>query len=259
MLLFFSLSIISLIHMKPLPSDFEQEISVLLGKRTQQMDCTDVNGSTRKKMVIIALFVTTVLLAASIAVLLSLQHQQILKDRVKVVVAAAAANNQVAARDYYSSLPSYAHAVSPYANLIRFQSYTLANNNNRVFVMGDVHGCLDEMNRLLENVQFQPTTDTLILAGDLVYRGNNSVGVLQRARELGALCVRGNHDDKVIRFKSFEQQHGTAAMMVDLQALMPEGQVADPLKFKNKHATLARYIVYVIYRIKYTELICWIH
>lgn len=189
----------------------------------------------KKKKAIIVFLIMTGITTASMRAYLSLTCQKMPKDNVIIET------NQVVARDYPSL--SYGHAVSPYANLIRIKSYIPADNNNRIFVMGDVHGCLTEMDRLLEKIHFQSSIDTLIMAGDLVYRGNDSVGVLQRAKDLNALCVRGNHDDKVIRFKSFEQQHGTEAMMEDLEAIMPEGQVGDPLKFKSKHATLARYLI----------------
>jgi hypothetical protein len=206
-------------------SDFDEELPVLCSRDSK-------NILTKKKMVFIILFVTTVILTASVAILLSLSKNKTIIS-VHQIVASLLTKNEYSA-------PAYAHAVSPYANLIRLKSYTPADDNNRIFVMGDAHGCLAKMNLLLEKVQFQPSNDTLIMAGDLIYRGHNSIGVLERARELGAFCVRGNHDDKVIRFKSFEQQHGIAAMMIDLEALMPEGQVGDPLKFKSKHATLAR-------------------
>jgi hypothetical protein len=140
--------------------------------------------------------------------------------------------------------PEYAHAVSPYANLIRLKTYTPASDNQRIFVMGDVHGCFKEMNQLLDKIQFQPKHDVLVLTGDLVFRGEDSLGVIRRARELGALCVRGNHDDKVVRLKSFENEHGAGAMTPP-EEVMPEGEVGDPLKFKNKHIALARYLFYL--------------
>lgn len=63
----------------------------------------------------------------------------------------------------------------------------------RIFV-GDIHGCLEPFDRLLEAVEFRPGTDVLYPVGDLVNKGPDSVGVLRRARDLGALPVVGNHD-----------------------------------------------------------------
>lgn len=134
--------------------------------------------------------------------------------------------------------PVYAHAVSPWSNLTRLKIYS-PSDQGRIFVMGDIHGCLKEMNQLLDKIQFKPDQDALILAGDLVFRGQDSIGVIQRARELNALCVRGNHDDKVIRLKTYEYQHGLASMS-PADEIMPEGEVGDPLKFGNKHIKISK-------------------
>lgn len=138
--------------------------------------------------------------------------------------------------------PVYAHAVSPYANLTRLKIFTPPSSpESRIFVMGDIHGCLNEMNQLLQAIQFQPNKDVLILTGDLVYRGQDSIGVIRRATELNALCVRGNHDDKVIRLRGFQDKFGEDAMSPPKE-IMPEGEVGDPLKFKNKHVEIARLV-----------------
>ncbi|KAI8646825.1 Metallo-dependent phosphatase-like protein [Parasitella parasitica] len=134
--------------------------------------------------------------------------------------------------------PFYAHAVSPWSNLTRLKIY-YPSTQGRIFVMGDIHGCLNEMNQLLDKIQFKPGQDVLILAGDLVFRGQDSIGVIQRARELNALCVRGNHDDKVVRLKTYEYQHGVSSMSSEGE-IMPEGQVGDPLKFGNKHIEISK-------------------
>jgi predicted phosphodiesterase len=68
----------------------------------------------------------------------------------------------------------------------------------RVIVIGDVHGCIDELQSLLRLADFQPG-DQVVLLGDLVAKGPDSVGVVQMARDIGARTVRGNHDHEVIR------------------------------------------------------------
>lgn len=136
--------------------------------------------------------------------------------------------------------PKYAHVVSPYSNLTRLKVYKPVPDA-RVFVMGDVHGCLKEMNDLLKVIQFQANKDVLILAGDLVFRGPDSLGVIRRANELNALCVRGNHDDKVVRLRGYQNKFGIKAMS-ETEEIMPEGDVGDPLKFGNKHIAIARLV-----------------
>ena len=71
----------------------------------------------------------------------------------------------------------------------------------RTLVVGDVHGCLDELDALLEEAKFLPGRDELWMVGDLVDRGPDSVGVVRRARALGARSVLGNHEEKHLRFR----------------------------------------------------------
>ena len=63
----------------------------------------------------------------------------------------------------------------------------------RTLLIGDVHGCNDELGELLKKAGFS-SEDRLVLVGDLVAKGPDSEGVVKRARELGALAVLGNHD-----------------------------------------------------------------
>jgi predicted phosphodiesterase len=63
----------------------------------------------------------------------------------------------------------------------------------RTLVVGDIHGCREELELLLEKAGFGGD-DRLVLAGDLVAKGPDSQGVVQLARERRALSVLGNHD-----------------------------------------------------------------
>ncbi|VDZ80947.1 diadenosine tetraphosphatase [Salmonella bongori] len=64
------------------------------------------------------------------------------------------------------------------------------------YLIGDVHGCYDELIALLQQVKFTPQTDTLWLTGDLVARGPGSLDVLRYVKSLGdsVRLVLGNHD-----------------------------------------------------------------
>ena len=65
-----------------------------------------------------------------------------------------------------------------------------------IYLIGDVQGCNDALGRLLRHIDFSPSRDTVFFVGDLVNRGPDSLGVLQRLMALGdaARCILGNHD-----------------------------------------------------------------
>ena len=69
----------------------------------------------------------------------------------------------------------------------------------RVIAIGDVHGCIDELQDLLRQCDYRPG-DLVVFLGDLVSKGPDSISVVKMAREIGAIGVRGNHDFEVIRW-----------------------------------------------------------
>ncbi|MBM0747998.1 bis(5'-nucleosyl)-tetraphosphatase (symmetrical) ApaH [Pantoea eucrina] len=64
------------------------------------------------------------------------------------------------------------------------------------YLIGDIHGCYDELRALLAQVSFDPQQDELWLTGDLVARGPGSLDVLRYVKSLGdsVRMVLGNHD-----------------------------------------------------------------
>jgi len=65
-----------------------------------------------------------------------------------------------------------------------------------LYLIGDVQGCDSALQRLLNEISFSSSRDTLHMLGDLVNRGPDSAGVLRRLMGYGAAaqCVLGNHD-----------------------------------------------------------------
>ncbi len=64
------------------------------------------------------------------------------------------------------------------------------------YLIGDLQGCCDAFDRLLAEIAFSSSRDSITVLGDLVNRGPQSLAVLQRVRGLGASAdaLLGNHD-----------------------------------------------------------------
>lgn len=85
-------------------------------------------------------------------------------------------------------------------------------NVDRYIIIGDVHGCTNEMMQLIDLVQ--PTkNDHIIWAGDLVDKGPDSAGVVKIARhladEIPSTLVEGNHEEKHRRFRKHMEMGAT--------------------------------------------------
>lgn len=76
----------------------------------------------------------------------------------------------------------------------------------RTIFIGDVHGCLDELEALLRKLDVT-REDRVVLVGDLVAKGPASRAVVALARELGALAVLGNHDEAVLRYRRAQREN----------------------------------------------------
>jgi hypothetical protein len=85
-------------------------------------------------------------------------------------------------------------------------------NEQRVFLIGDIHGCYQEFMALLAKIGWDEDADDLddfriILLGDLVDRGPKSAECVQFAREHGFEITRGNHDDRYVKYNEKLKWH----------------------------------------------------
>jgi hypothetical protein len=77
----------------------------------------------------------------------------------------------------------------------------------RAVIVGDLHGCADELERLLDHVRFGGG-DALYLLGDLLSRGPDPKRVLAIMTQTGARGVRGNHDDALVEWRAAIRERG---------------------------------------------------
>ena len=78
----------------------------------------------------------------------------------------------------------------------------------KTYIVGDIHGCIDPLRKLLEALSPDPAADRLILLGDLFDRGPDlNQEVFQFVKELAAafgerfVLLRGNHEDYLLQKK----------------------------------------------------------
>ncbi|KAG0221145.1 Metallo-dependent phosphatase-like protein [Mortierella sp. GBAus27b] len=101
-----------------------------------------------------------------------------------------------------TSLPSDPYANYTHEVVLRPDDFQTISNR-RTIVIGDVHGNFDGLDNFLTKIQYNKNTDNIIFAGDMVAKGPKTSEVIDKAIELKARCVRGNHDDKVVRWKGY--------------------------------------------------------
>lgn len=77
----------------------------------------------------------------------------------------------------------------------------------KIFAIGDIHGCLDKLQALMEKVDIDADRDTLVFTGDYIDRGPNSFEVVEylinlqnRFRKI--IFLKGNHEDLFEKYLS---------------------------------------------------------
>ncbi|WWO99803.1 MAG: bis(5'-nucleosyl)-tetraphosphatase (symmetrical) ApaH [Candidatus Dasytiphilus stammeri] len=102
------------------------------------------------------------------------------------------------------------------------------------YLIGDLHGCYNELCTLLNRVSFDPTKDILWITGDLVARGPNSLKLLRYVRflEKSIRLVLGNHDLNLIAL------HGDSYKKTNNLEEIIQASDADDLIYWLRHQPL---------------------
>lgn len=69
----------------------------------------------------------------------------------------------------------------------------------RTLYIGDVHGCADELEAIVDKFGFVRGSDTLYQTGDIINKGPDMVRALKFVIDNGILTVRGNHEEHLLR------------------------------------------------------------
>ena len=82
---------------------------------------------------------------------------------------------------------------------------TIMGFPEKMFVIGDIHGCRDKLHLLLDTIDPNPDRDQLIFLGDYIDRGEDSRGVLDyllqlKERYVDTVFLMGNHEKMFVDF-----------------------------------------------------------
>lgn len=101
-----------------------------------------------------------------------------------------------------------------------------------IWAIGDVQGCYDELQRLLEQLRPDPERDELWFVGDLVNRGPRSLDTLRLVRSLRhqAVVVLGNHDLHLVALSAGNRSRATDRELRDVLDAPDGGELVDWLR-----------------------------
>jgi len=104
-----------------------------------------------------------------------------------------------------------------------------------VYAIGDIQGCYDELQQLLERIQYDPSSDVLWFVGDLVNRGPSSLNSLRFVKSLGdkAITVLGNHDLHMLAVsEGFRKYHKGKDSFTDILDATDRDELIDWLRHR---------------------------
>jgi len=76
---------------------------------------------------------------------------------------------------------------------------------NKIFAIGDIHGCAGKLRTLIQVITANPQKDTLIFIGDYIDRGSSNRDVVDYVLQLkkefkNVVCLLGNHEQMFLNY-----------------------------------------------------------
>lgn len=78
-------------------------------------------------------------------------------------------------------------------------------SQRKIFAIGDIHGCAQQLAALIDRLPFDPERDTLVFLGDYINRGPDTKAVLDILLGLKKSCadihfLKGNHEQELLEY-----------------------------------------------------------
>lgn len=106
----------------------------------------------------------------------------------------------------------------------------------RTIFIGDVHGCVDELQKLVGELNLQEN-DQIVFVGDLLHKGPSSEKVLEFVLKLKSTytvdLICGNHEEKHLRWLSKEEQ------IVAFKKENPTGYIENKMEHVEEYPSIA--------------------
>jgi len=123
------------------------------------------------------------------------------------------------------------------------------NGKEKIFIVGDIHGCLDMLKRLMGEIDWNPLLDQLIFIGDYIDRGEDPKGVVDFILHLKkesplVRCLVGNHEKMLLDYlsgidrQSFLMNGGDATLRSYKEARLKDSEPLFPRSHLNFFSSL---------------------
>ncbi|MGD9158120.1 MAG: metallophosphoesterase family protein [Desulfobacteraceae bacterium] len=117
------------------------------------------------------------------------------------------------------------------------------NENSKSFIIGDLHGCRDMLEEMLNIIPWDSEKDNLIFIGDYIDRGNDSKGVIDILIKLmetssNIQCLMGNHESLFLDY--FYNRNENAFLINGGIATLNSYRVNDKICIPPEHVSFVK-------------------